>query len=327
MQLKIEILKILEANPETDISGQLLAEKFGVSRNAIWKAVRSLQAEGYRICAGQNRGYRLSAENDMLSAVAIADAIQHRTRGMAIYVRRTVDSTNDEAKRLLTEGKTGPALIVSEEQTAGRGRQGKTFYSPKQAGIYMTLSFPSALPLYAAVSVTTASAVAVFLAIRDLTGTETEIKWVNDLYLHGKKICGILTEAISDFESGRAQHIMIGIGINSWTEEFPDGLRETACALYPKGVTRNQLVARIVDRLLEVTANLGDESYLDLYRRHSMVLGREVVYVRDGETYTGRAVDIDEDGGLIVEDAEGERTVLNSGEITLRPVLSETSPV
>lgn len=319
MNLKIEILKMLETHRDTDISGQALAERFGVSRNAVWKAVNALKAEGYKICAGQNRGYRLADENDMLSAVGIADAIRHRTKGMSVYVHREIDSTNDEAKRLLADGKTGPALIVAEGQSAGRGRQGKQFYSPEREGIYMTFSFPSALPLASAVSLTTASAVAVYLAIRDLTGIETDIKWVNDIYLGGRKICGILTEAISDFEAGCARHILIGIGLNYTTEEFPAELRDTAAALHPAGIPRNLMVARIVDRLFDVIGNLGDERYLDIYRSRSMVIGRDVTYYYNGEAYDARAVDIDEDGGLIVEDARGNRTVLNSGEVTLRP--------
>lgn len=318
MQLKLEVLKMLESHRDVDISGQQLAEYFGVSRNAIWKAINALKAEGYRIRAGQNRGYRLADNNDMLSAVGIADAIKHRTKGLAVYLHRTIDSTNDEAKRLLAEGKTGPALIVAEEQTAGRGRQGKTFYSPEHEGIYMTFSFPTALPLTSAVSVTTAAAVAVFLAIRDLTGIETEIKWVNDIYLNGKKICGILTEAISDLESGRAAHIILGIGLNFSNTEFPAELQGIAGSLNPTGVIRNQMVARILDRLLDVVSNLGDDGYLAIYREHSMVIGREIEYIRDGDRFTARAVDIDEDGALIVEDTRGERTTLSSGEITVR---------
>ena len=319
MQLKIEVLKMLESHRDTDISGQQLAEHFGVSRNAIWKAINALKAEGYQIRAGQNRGYRLADNNDMLSAVGIADAIKHRTKGLSIYLHRTVDSTNDEAKRLLAEGKKGPALIVAEGQTAGRGRQGKSFYSPERQGVYMTFSFPTALPLTAAVSVTTAAAVAVFLAIRDLTGIETEIKWVNDIYLGGKKICGILTEAISNFETGRAEHIILGIGLNCSVSEFPPELSEIAASLNPKGVIRNQLVARILDRLFEVISNLGDDTYLALYRKHSMVIGRDIEYIRDGVRHLARAIDIDEDGALMVEDADGVRNTLSSGEITVRP--------
>ncbi len=318
MQLKIEILKALESNRGKDISGQVLADRLGVSRNAIWKAVNALKLEGYQIMAGQNKGYRLSERNDMISAVGIADAVQHRTKGLAIYTHKELDSTNNEAKRLIAGGQEGMALVVAEGQTAGRGRQGKTFFSPARTGIYMTFAFPTSLAVTDAVSVTTAAAVAVFRAIRELTGVETEIKWVNDLYLRGRKLCGILTEAISDFESGTVQHILIGIGLNFCTEDFPEELRATATSLCPTGVTRNAMIARIFDRLIDVLQDLGDEDILRTYRAHSMVIGREIEYTMDGETHLGEAIDVDGNGALIVLDRHGERQVLHSGEITVR---------
>ena len=135
MQLKIEILKALESARGSDVSGEMLARRFGVSRNAVWKAVRALTADGYRITAGKNRGYALAADNDVLSAVAIGGAIESRIKGLSIYVHREIDSTNNEAKRMIAEGREGILLVVSESQSAGRGRQGKSFFSPAGAGI------------------------------------------------------------------------------------------------------------------------------------------------------------------------------------------------
>lgn len=318
MQLKIEILKALEAARGKDLSGEALARRFGVSRNAIWKAVRSLVEEGYRIEAGKNRGYRLSEDNDMLSAVAIADAIESRIKGLSIFVHREIDSTNSEAKRKIAEGQEGVLLIASDAQTAGRGRQGKSFFSPGGAGVYMTFAFPSRLPLTAAVSVTTAAAVAAFRAIRDVTGIECDIKWVNDLYLDGKKVAGVLTEAISDFEAGEVRHLIVGVGINLYPSVYPREIADIAAPLDAGRVDRNRLIARIVDRLLECLSGLGSGAHLDTYRRHSMVIGREITYLRDGEAASARAIDIDEDGWLVIEHADGTRDVLNSGEITVR---------
>lgn len=320
MQLKIEILKALESARGKDISGQELASRFGVSRNAIWKAVNSLKEEGYLIRAGKNRGYCLAEENDILSAVAIAGAIEHRIKGLSVFVHREIDSTNDEAKRQITGGREGVCLVVSDAQTAGRGRQGKSFFSPAGAGIYMTLAFPSRLPLTAAVSVTTAAAVAVFRAIRDETGLETEIKWVNDLYLDGKKVCGILTEAISDFEAGEVRHLIVGVGLNLYPAEYPADIVHIATPLNVKHVNRNRMIARIVDRLLECLGTLGTGAHLDTYRRHSMVLGREITYYRNGVATAARAIDIDEDGWLVIKHQDGSQDVLNSGEITIRTI-------
>lgn len=318
MQLKIELLKLLEANRDTYLSGQAIATHFGLSRNAVWKTVRALMAEGYRIEAVKNRGYRLSKEDDMLSAVGIAGAIRHRTKGLAIYLHREIDSTNNEAKRLIAEGKGGLTLIVAEGQTAGRGRQGKSFYSPSQTGIYMTLSAPVDIPLCDAVTVTGAVAVAVWQAIYDATGIKTEIKWVNDIYLGGRKIAGILTEAISDLEAGTTRHLVIGVGVNVHTTDFPEDLQSIATSLSPVGVSRNRLIAAITDRLLDVIKRPQDTAYLSLYRKHSMVIGREIVYTENGVTHHARALDIDDFGGLVVEREDGARGTLRSGEISVR---------
>ncbi|MBQ8859241.1 MAG: biotin--[Clostridia bacterium] len=318
MHLKIELLKLLEGNRDRYLSGQAIATHFGLSRNAVWKAVRALMAEGYRIEAVKNRGYRLSEEDDMLSAVGIAGAIRHPTKGMAVYLHREIDSTNNEAKRLIAEGKGGLTLIAAEAQTAGRGRQGKSFYSPGQTGIYMTLSAPTDLPMADAVSLTSAAAVAVWQAIKDTTGITTEIKWVNDIYLGGKKVAGILTEAISDLEAGVTRHVIIGVGVNVRTTDFPPELGDIAASLSPVGVNRNRMIAAITDRLLDVINRPQDTGYLVLYRKHSMVIGREIVYTENGVTHHARALDIDDFGGLVIERAGGVRGTLRSGEISVR---------
>ena len=317
MKLKLELLKLLEENRDRDLSGEQIGKSLGVSRNAVWKAMRSLQEDGYRIEAVRNRGYRLAPDSDALSAVGIAGAIRHPIKGLAIYLHREIDSTNNEAKRRIAAGEGGVSLIVAEGQTAGRGRQGKSFYSPEGSGIYMTLAMPTDLPFADAAWVTTAAAVAVFSAIRDTCGIETEIKWVNDLYKDGKKVCGILTEAISDLETGRIHHLVIGIGLNWRTDAFPEELAGIATSLSPTGVSRNRMIGAIVDAVFDVFRQ-SDGAYLDLYRRHSMVLGKDITYIQNGVTYAARALDIDEHGGLLVEHTDGSRATLSSGEISLR---------
>ncbi|MBQ8175027.1 MAG: biotin--[Clostridia bacterium] len=245
------------------------------------------------------------------------EAIKEQLGELPVYLYKEIDSTNNEAKRLIARGEDGMALIVAEGQTAGRGRQGKSFYSPEQTGIYMTLSLPTDLAIPDAVAVTTSAAVAVFSAIREQTGIETEIKWVNDLYLDGKKVCGILTEAISDPETATIRHMIIGVGLNVHTVAFPDNLQGIATSLSPKGVSRNRMIAAIVDALVD-TLRADRAEVLALYRRHSMVLGREITYQQNGEVFFARALDIDENGGLLVKHADGSRTTLQSGEISLR---------
>ena len=313
MKTREEILERLRAAGEDGVSGQVLAEGLGVSRTAVWKAIRSLKAEGYEIKGAQNRGYVLRRDRDPLSEAALSTLLP----GLEISVLPTVDSTNNEAKRRIAAGMDRPFLVTAEEQTAGRGRQGKSFYSPPGAGIYFTLVVHPGIPVGDAVSVTTMSSVAVCRAVRRLTDLRPEIKWVNDLYWNGKKCCGILVEAVTDFETGITTSLLIGIGVNLTTKDFPDDL-PNATALPVTGVSRNRLMAEIVRELLQETADLRERSYLADYRAWSCVLGKRIDYYRSGEKKTATAVEIADNGGLVVEDDNGMRTTLESGEITVR---------
>ena len=157
---------------------------------------------------------------------------------------------------------------------------------------------------------------AVARAVKKALHLDLQIKWVNDLYLGGKKICGILVEAESDFAVGITKHLVIGVGVNVTTADFPEDLTEAASLSVD--VDRDLLVAAIARELLLETADLQDRSYLEDYRRHSMVLGKPVVWTLNGERREATAVEIDEEGGLVVEDADGTRRTLQSGEISLR---------
>ena len=247
-----------------------------------------------------------------LSAARIRDALP----GVSVEVFRELDSTNSEAKRRLREGLTAPLLLAAEHQTAGRGRQGKSFYSPDGTGIYMTLTVHPHAPLTDAVSVTTRASVAVCRAIRKVTGLKPAIKWVNDLYLNKKKICGILVEAISDYSAGVTKSLVIGVGVNVTTEDFPEEL--TAAASLGVAVDRNLLIAAIAGELLKETENLSDRSYLDDYRAWSLVLGRQIVWTLNGERREALAVEIDADGGLVIREENGAVRTLSSGEISVR---------
>lgn len=311
MALKDDILYEL-LNSNDYISGEYLAEKYNKSRAGVWKAIKSLSGDGYHIDAITNRGYKLIEDSDLVSAHSIK---KHLKSDVAVLYYPSVDSTNNVCKRLLAEGKEGEFLVVANEQTAGRGRQGKSFYSPADTGIYFTLVTRPYLPLQNAVTATTAAAVAVCRAIEKLTDKKPEIKWVNDVFVDGKKICGILTEAITNFEEGVVDSVIVGIGINVNTGTFPDELVQAGC-LNAK-VNRSELVAAICDELLKITG--GDyKSFIDYYRHHSMVIGREINFIKNGVVTKATAVAIDENGGLEVELEDKSHIVLRSGEISLR---------
>lgn len=318
MALKNKILEELENNKESYISGQALAKKFGVSRNAVWKVINQIKSDGYKIASVNNKGYRIDSSVDVLSEERITENMSENAKKLKLIVLDTVDSTNNEAKRMISDGFKENALIVSNEQTSGRGRLGREFFSPKNTGIYMSFIFHTDLKLSDAVSVTTAAAVAVVRAIERITDIRPQIKWVNDVYIGEKKLCGILTEAVSDFETGLAQSVVIGIGINISTEEFPSGISETAVSLNFSGLSRNNLIAAVSDELVEICSDLSNKSYIEVYREHSLIIGKEIDFYRNNTKYSATAVDIDSDGGLIVKLKDGKTEVLNSGEVTVR---------
>ena len=295
MSLKQDVLKRLSESGGY-ISGERLAEQFGKSRAAVWKAVKALQKEGYEIESTTNKGYRLAKAPAALSADAIAAAMRHRIR---IECLESVDSTNSLAKRMIANGtdENEPMLITADRQTAGRGRQGKSFYSPAGTGIYMSLVLHPNADLQNAVTATTAASVAVCKAIERLTDIKPKIKWVNDVYVNGQKICGILTEAVSDFESGTVTSVIIGIGINISTSDFPSDIENAGC--------------------LNSDVNRNDH-FIDYYISRSMIIGCKINYIEKGVSTAATAVSIDKTGGLTVEKENGERVTLRSGEISIR---------
>jgi BirA family biotin operon repressor/biotin-[acetyl-CoA-carboxylase] ligase len=329
MSVKTEILKILEANRDKDLSGQELADLLGVSRAAVWKAVKVLKDEGYHVAAANNRGYRLEEDSDVLSEEGIYLNLDSRYQDREIHVYKSIDSTNQEVKRRALDGAGEGLVILSEEQTAGRGRRGRSFYSPQKTGIYMSVLFrPEAERSQDVVLVTTAASVAICRAIRKVLGEEPEIKWVNDVYLRGKKVCGILTEAVSDFESGRIDTVIVGIGINYRVpdEGFPEEIKDIAgpvCRI-DHTVPRNTLVAAILNELYSLYEGLSERTYMADYKKWSNVIGREVRFstgadmTKEENWEWGTAVDIDSDGGLLVQMKNGEQRTLRTGEITLR---------
>lgn len=318
MSLKNDLLFALESNRYADLSGQMLADQLGVSRNAIWKAINSLKQDGYEILSGTNKGYRLADGSDLLSAEGIRQSLSGAARKLAVSFFKEIDSTNDEAKRMLANGLKESALIVAESQSQGHGRNGRSFYSPSRTGIYMTVILHPEASLADAVSITTVAAVAVARAIERLTAQKPLIKWVNDIYLGGKKICGILTEAVTDFESGTVHSVIVGIGVNIRTVDFPQPIRDFAASLEPVDVTRNRIAAEIANQLLLLTQSLSDKSYLDDYRAHSMVIGKKINCYQGNSVFPATAIGIDDDGGLIIQHEDGSKQVLHSGEISIR---------
>ncbi|MBR4769116.1 MAG: biotin--[Lachnospiraceae bacterium] len=241
-----------------------------------------------------------------------------------------IDSTNEEAKRRIREGLSKPALYLAEAQTNGRGRVGHTFYSPKYTGLYFSLAYPVPQADASILRVTAKAAVAVVRGIQARLNLALSIKWVNDIYVGSRKVAGILTEHVTDPEGN--DFVIVGIGVNVTTAEFPDEIKDRAGSLDPGlpgfGKTdvfspdRNDIAGCIAEVLLYELDHMEETEYLDAYRAHSNVLGRQVTFSQynDGRTEekTGTAITIDDSGALIVLDKEGRRERLDSGEIRVR---------
>lgn len=315
MAIKNKIAALLEQRRGSAVSGQEIADMLGVSRAAVWKSVKQLQDEGYRITAGRNRGYILEEETDVLSAGGIRLNFPEKYHSNPIEVYRSLTSTNTEAKAAALRGMPHGTIIAADGQTEGRGRFGKSFYSPEGTGLYMSVILKPGKPLSDCTDVTMSAAVAVSESIEEICGIKPGIKWVNDIFYGGRKISGILTEAISDFESGMAETVIVGIGVNISTKSFPEEISGLAGSL---GVfaERNRLCAGITSRLLDY-ADSGERAVmLQKYRERSIVLGREITYVRRGIAGKGRAVEINAGGCLVVETDSGRET-FRAGEISI----------
>ncbi len=331
MTVKEAVLSALQQNTNAYLSGEKLSEELGVSRAAVWKAIQALRSEGYRIDAVTKRGYHLQEDKAPITEEEIRAFLPARYRSNAIHIYDVLDSTNNRARQIAA-GTDQPlrihgTTVIALQQTGGKGRLGRGFFSPKE-GIYLSIIVKPEFDFSMSTLVTIAAAAAVADAVDEVCGQdeETLVKWVNDVYLNGKKICGILTEGITDFESGQIDHLVIGIGINTTLEGFPEELKKTAGAVEGE-YSRSALAAGVIARVLDYMDRLEDRAFMDIYRKKSFLVGRDIrvfkgTYRKDPEKdLTGvpaRVLGIDENGGLQVIYTDGSRETLTTGEVTVR---------
>jgi BirA family biotin operon repressor/biotin-[acetyl-CoA-carboxylase] ligase len=331
MSTKQDILKLLELHRGESLSGEDLARRLSVSRNAVWKAVRELQKEGHRIEGVTNKGYSLSPESDILSPEGIRIYLSNPAFGQELHVFKTVDSTNSVAKEWAMKGAPHGTVVISEEQTSGRGRKGRSFFSPAGGGLYISFILRPNLPVNQAVIMTAAAGVLTAEVLESVKDCAITIKWVNDLFRGDKKIVGILTEAATSWEGGGIDYLVLGIGINVKPMEGdrPEGLEKIADSLYDPGETpvlRSRLAALLIGRVFDFMAALeqnpqqATKDIMAAYRRRSNVLNRKVRVIGDPLLTEAMAVDIDDQGFLIVEDECGQRHTLSSGEVSVLPL-------
>lgn len=318
--LKTDVLHRLEAQKGQIVTGGQLAEALGVSRTAVWKAIHALQLEGNEITSHRNSGYQLMETNDTLLLPAIRSGLTTSFVGRSLDVLQTVHSTNQYLKEL-PDAPNGH-VVVADGQTAGRGRHGRSFLSQNRGGAYISILIrPGADPMDTRF-LTICAAVAVAGALESVCGIDAGIKWVNDIYCGGKKICGILTEAQMSAELQEIESAVVGIGIN--TECVPDEIQGIATSVFEltgqRGV-RNRLIAEVLNRFepicLNSAAEDGKRRILAEYRRRLFIVGQRVLVKGARTPYIATVCGIDESGGLIVRDDGGTSHHIISGEIEL----------
>ena len=335
MKTADKILDLLENNKGKAISGERIAEVLGISRAAVWKHIKALKEEGYEISSVSNRGYELLETGDVFSTKSIMQELTDKENGyngkikLEAEVRDEVTSTNALLKDMAAEGADEGRALIAKKQTAGRGRLGRNFFSPKN-GIYLSILLKPDMDFREAMLLTTIAAVAVVEAVREVTGKDTGIKWVNDVYLEGKKICGILTEAVTDVENGKLSYAVVGIGVNITKpsdENFPEELRDIAGFIYdgeepPKGIM-SKLAASIIKNYFKYYEKLPEHSFMESYKQHQILLNKKIFVITSESSKNARVKGVDDDARLLVEYEDGKEEALFTGEVSIREVGSE----
>ena len=306
MATKDKLFELLSSNADEFISGQIIADELKLSRNSIWKGITALKKDGYIIESKPHIGYRLAGESNLLSKEII---IKDLRVPCTVEVHDTVTSTNDMAKKKIMSHKPGGT------------------------GLYLTIALKPGFSLEKSLYVTMAAAVSVCRAIEkvcdrnpQINGKNPQIKWVNDIFIENKKVCGILTEAQTNFETGQIDSLIIGIGVNCFPGNLPNELKEIAGSISEKtgSFSRNRLASEIINETLKSLDRIEDKSFLTEYKSRCFILGHKIKihpqYDKSG--IPAKALDIAEDGGLIVEymdgTKKGETETLHTGEISIR---------
>ncbi|GAA0102398.1 biotin--[acetyl-CoA-carboxylase] ligase [Paraclostridium bifermentans] len=319
--MREKIVNLLLNSDLEFISGEEISKQLGISRTAVWKHINVLKEQGYEIESVNKKGYRLKeSPNDILSKENILHNLKTKFIGKEIIHFDSIDSTNNYAKSIANEATDG-TVILSEEQVSGRGRLGKCWHSEKHEGIWMSIILkPNILPMEAPF-ITLVAGASIVKALRNL-GVEATIKWPNDIILNGKKTCGILTELSAEIE--RVNYIVVGIGINVKTINFPEEIGNIATSIQREGyeISRVDIVRNILSEFeLKYNSYINENdknSTLDVCKNYSAIIGKEIYTIKNNVKEQVTCIDINENGDLVVKDKNGKLKEIISGEVSIR---------
>jgi BirA family transcriptional regulator, biotin operon repressor / biotin---[acetyl-CoA-carboxylase] ligase len=326
MTTKEEILNCLRANGGY-VSGEELCGQLNVSRTAIWKNINTLRDCGYEIESATNRGYKLVSCPDAIRKEEIEFGLNTAILAKKIYCYNSIDSTNEEAKRQAVGGAPNGSLFIAEQQSGGKGRLGRTWTSPAGTGLWFSVLLrPELIPSQVTI-VTLLAGLAVCNGIRTYTDCPAMIKWPNDVVIGNRKVCGILTEMAAEID--RIEYLAVGIGVNVNIPSFPEELRikatslllETGETVFRIGLLQEILLA--FETLLKEDQTSGNDASLNDYKNLCVSLNRKVGFTRNNQPFSGTAVDISQDGELIVQCDDGSRIPVSSGEVTVQGIYGQ----
>ena len=321
MEMKDKVLTFLKEQ-EAYRSGEEISQKIGVTRAAIWKAIKKLQADGYEIGSSTKRGYKLLTSPNVVTPSEIKDNLCTEVLGQDIYYKEEIDSTNNKAKALAREGAKEGLLVIADCQTEGKGRLGKNWESPAGTGIWMSLVLrPHILPKYAS-QLTLVAGLSMCEVIQEVTGLEARIKWPNDIVVNGKKVCGILTEMSAEMEG--INYIILGIGVNVNMKYFPEELPyASSLALESRReYSRKTIVKKFLEKFEVYYKTYKKQPDLtpimERYEKNCITLHREVKLLMGSEEVIAKATGISHEGELLVTLEDGTSKEVSSGEVSVR---------
>ncbi len=319
---KDQLLQYLKERKGNWVSGESLSNQMGVSRSAVWKHISKLKEEGYSIESAPKKGYLFRKASEMLLPYEIREGLETKLLGKGdIVYSKEIDSTNREAKDLADEGAPEGTLILSEAQIKGKGRKGRTWFSPPKGGIYISLILRPTISPVEAPKFTLLAAVAIAEALLSMTPLNINIKWPNDILVNGKKIAGILTEMSTEMDA--VNYIVVGLGLNVNTPKFPYEIQGIATSILietGKVFPRVRLIQDYLQRYetyYEMVKKTGFDPIINRWKDLSNIIGKKVEVNVIGNQFIGEALDIDGDGALILRDDQGVFHRIISGDITL----------
>ena len=319
MTIKQQVLKALVKNMGKSVSGEQLSKELFCSRNAVWKAIKSLENDGYEIEATTNKGYCLKNENVTFSSVLVEKYLKTDCK---VIVLDDIDSTNNYLKKLAEDGEKENTIVIAKHQSGGKGRMGRSFFSPK-SGLYMSILLRPNFSAEKSLFITTATAVAVSDAIDGLSDKNSSIKWVNDVFIDSKKVCGILTEASIDFETGGLSYAVVGLGVNLYhpADGFPEDIKNIAGTVFDSEISGDEkakFAAEIINGFFNIYNNFENSDFMKRYKSKSFILGKKINVIKGDKKTPATAIDIDDEARLLVEYETGERESLFSGEVSIK---------